>query len=93
MFTLTRPALTRPALTRPDRAWNIIESIYAAQNFINYPWIYTAYILTQEDKQLLSDWCMIIKLHCPIVNRNLTVAELEKITHYWLGSKGIERFI
>ena len=79
--------------TRQDRAWTVIKSIIAAQNFIDYPWIYTAYTLTQNDPQLLSEWCTIIMLHCPIVNRNLTAAELEKITHYWLGSKGIERFI
>lgn len=83
----------RSRLTRQERAWNVIESVIAAQNYVDYPWIYTAHTLTENDPQLLNDWCWIIKLHYQLVPRELTTAELEKITHYWLGSKGVERFM
>ena len=76
-----------------SKAWAKIENVIATQNYIDYPWIYTAYVLTENDCQMLGDWCIIITLHCQMISRNLSVAEIDKITHYWLGSKGIERFL
>lgn len=76
-----------------DRAWAKIEDVIATQNYLDYPWIYTAYILSENDREMLNDWCTIITLHCQLISRNYSVGELDRITRCWLGSKGIERFI
>lgn len=77
-----------------DRAWLEIKLTIESQNFVDYPWIYTAHTLTQTNEVMLADWRMLIRLHCQLVKlRCLTADELERITYYWLGSKGIERFI
>ena len=77
-----------------NRAWRQIKLIIESQNFVDYPWIYTAHTLTQTNEVLLTDWQMLIRLHCQLVKlRCLTADELERITYYWLRSMGIERFI